>query len=368
MPDTDTGRGLHSSGSGSMSSTLVKTVTDVAHREGYAAPPTPDADDLARLPSSAKALPSNTRYAPPEPSRANDPAYVSPPTSPETPAKLQLDEYRREHRFQSLGGAFRPLTSSESGESIASNGGGKEYKNTSTSWWWFGGKMDADARLGRPRARSFVTLLDRITSLGRKTRHRLTSWRRDENSAIAEKKMRDRHQTSLPVYTRWRYKRNYRWLGLLVACFLFFSFSVMPYIDWSLSALPNHFPNLHGDVGPQFHFTQRRLAGSARETTVNVVDRERGFKRRLRKAINTRVAQSNKALRHDVKDGLLRVNMSLPVTAHPIKQLIRDAKEKWDAKNAMQSRTLKQAVAEYKRRNRGLNPPKGFDKWWRFVV
>lgn len=362
MPDHNTGRGLHPSGSGSLSSTLIKTVTDVAHREGYAAPQTPDVSDLARLPSSANPVSSNARYVPSEPSRLNDPAYVSPPTSPETPAKLQLDEYRREHRFQSLGGAFRPLTSSESGESIGGNGTKKHKSNS----WWFGAQPDADERLERPRARPFVTLLDRIGILGKKAQHRLTAWRRDENSAIAEKKMRDRYQTSLPLYTRWRYKRNYRWLGILVAFFLFFSFSFMPYIDWSLSSIPRHFPNLHGDAAPTFHFTQRRLAGSARETGV-LIDRERGFKRRLRKAINARVTP-NKALRHEVKNGLLSVNMSLPVSAHPIKQLIKDAKEQWDAKNAMQSRTLKQAVAEYKRRNRGLNPPKGFDKWWRFVV
>lgn len=296
-----------------------------------------------------------------------DPSYVSPPTSPETPTKLQLDEYRREHRFQSLGGAFRPLTSSESGESISSNGQKKQKKRS----WWFGGKLNADDRLGRPQSRPLATLVNRLGflgNLGSKARHRLTTWRRDENSAIAEKKMRDRHQSSLPVYTRWRYKRNYRWVALLIAFVLFFGGAPMPYIDWSLSAIPTQFPTLHGAVAPAFHITQRRLAGSARETDVPVVDRERGFKRRLRKAINSRTAHRGIAQRHEIHNGLLAVNMSLPVSAHPIRQLIKDAKEKWDAKNAMQSRTLKQAVAEYKRRNRGLNPPKGFDKWWRFVV
>jgi hypothetical protein len=259
------------------------------------------------------------------------------------------------------------LTSSESGESISSNGQKKQTKKS----WWLGGKLDADDRLGRPQSRPLATVVNRLGFLGNfgsKARHRLTSWRRDENSAVTEKKkMRDRHQTSLPVYTRWRYKRNYRWVALLIACVLFFGGALMPYIDWSLSAIPTQFPTLHGDVAPAFHFTQRRLAGSARESDVPVVDRERGFKRRLRKAINSRVTQQ-KAHRHPVHNGLLAVNMSLPVSAHPIKQLIKDAKEKWDAKNAMQSRTLKQAVAAYKMRNRGLNPPNGFDKWWRFVV
>jgi hypothetical protein len=52
---------------------------------------------------------------------------------------------------------------------------------------------------------------------------------------------------------------------------------------------------------------------------------------------------------------------------HPIHQLIRDARSSWDAKVARQSGTLKEAVAEYKRRYK-RNPPKGFDKWWEYVV
>ncbi|KAJ9095684.1 hypothetical protein QFC21_005556 [Naganishia friedmannii] len=71
--------------------------------------------------------------------------------------------------------------------------------------------------------------------------------------------------------------------------------------------------------------------------------------------------------RHESKNGLLKVNLSLPVSQHPIKQLIREAQTKWAAKNAKQSKTLKEAVEEYKRRHRGNPPPKGFDKWWKFV-
>lgn len=44
-----------------------------------------------------------------------------------------------------------------------------------------------------------------------------------------------------------------------------------------------------------------------------------------------------------------------------------DAKTAWTAKNARQSTTLAQACTEYKRRNAGRNPPKGFDKWWDYV-
>lgn len=72
--------------------------------------------------------------------------------------------------------------------------------------------------------------------------------------------------------------------------------------------------------------------------------------------------------RHPINShGRLEVDTTLPIEAHPIYQLIDDAKTKWQAKNERQSKTLKQAVAEYRRRNRNLNPPKGFEKWWRFV-
>jgi hypothetical protein len=71
---------------------------------------------------------------------------------------------------------------------------------------------------------------------------------------------------------------------------------------------------------------------------------------------------------HHVADGLLSVNTSAPVDRHPIYQLIKQARDEWDGKKKRQSKTLKEAVAEYKRRNGGLMPPKGFDKWWEFVV
>ncbi|KZT32405.1 hypothetical protein SISSUDRAFT_994071 [Sistotremastrum suecicum HHB10207 ss-3] len=63
-------------------------------------------------------------------------------------------------------------------------------------------------------------------------------------------------------------------------------------------------------------------------------------------------------------DGLLQVN---PAGRHPIIELTDHAQKVWNDKLATQSRTLKDAVAEYKRRY-GRKPPKGFDKWWDFVV
>lgn len=47
---------------------------------------------------------------------------------------------------------------------------------------------------------------------------------------------------------------------------------------------------------------------------------------------------------------------------HPILELIDNAEKKWDALVKRQSKTLREAVQEYKRRYK-RNPPKGFDKW-----
>lgn len=62
-------------------------------------------------------------------------------------------------------------------------------------------------------------------------------------------------------------------------------------------------------------------------------------------------------------DGFLVVNPDGP---HPIFQLIRDAEAAWDAKLARASKTLEEAVAEYRRRYRRA-PPLGFDKWCAIV-
>jgi hypothetical protein len=60
------------------------------------------------------------------------------------------------------------------------------------------------------------------------------------------------------------------------------------------------------------------------------------------------------------KDGLLEVNPNGP---HPIFELIKRAQEAWDEKMKRSSKTLEQAVIEYRRRyNR--RPPKGFEHWY----
>ena len=51
---------------------------------------------------------------------------------------------------------------------------------------------------------------------------------------------------------------------------------------------------------------------------------------------------------------------------HPIPRLMQEAEEKYKKKLGSQSKTLKAAVMEYKRRYR-RPPPKGFDAWWEFA-
>jgi len=54
------------------------------------------------------------------------------------------------------------------------------------------------------------------------------------------------------------------------------------------------------------------------------------------------------------------------IDEHPIPRLMEEAEAKYRKKLGSQSKTLKAAVAEYKRRYRRA-PPKGFDDWWLFA-
>lgn len=58
-------------------------------------------------------------------------------------------------------------------------------------------------------------------------------------------------------------------------------------------------------------------------------------------------------------NGMLRVD---PNGIHPVLALIRRAEDEWDRKLDRASRTLEEAVIEYKRRYR-RDPPMGFDDW-----
>jgi hypothetical protein len=55
------------------------------------------------------------------------------------------------------------------------------------------------------------------------------------------------------------------------------------------------------------------------------------------------------------------------ITAHPIPKLITEAETSFRRLLSKQSKTLKAAVSEYKRRYK-RDPPKGFDGWWEFAM
>ncbi|KAG9051021.1 Glycosyltransferase Family 90 domain containing protein [Tulasnella sp. UAMH 9824] len=63
-------------------------------------------------------------------------------------------------------------------------------------------------------------------------------------------------------------------------------------------------------------------------------------------------------------DGLMEF---VPNGPHPVYELLRVSEKEWKDKLGRASRTLKEAVEEYRRRYQRM-PPKGFDKWWRYVV
>lgn len=56
-----------------------------------------------------------------------------------------------------------------------------------------------------------------------------------------------------------------------------------------------------------------------------------------------------------------------PSTIHPIQKITREANIHFEKTLRKQSKSLAEAVAEYKRRY-GRKPPLGFDKWYEFAV
>lgn len=68
--------------------------------------------------------------------------------------------------------------------------------------------------------------------------------------------------------------------------------------------------------------------------------------------------------RHKVgANGLMSTNAA---AGHPIYQLVADAEKRWEGKMDKASRSLPQAVGEYRRRY-GRDPPAGFEAWWNYV-
>ena len=63
---------------------------------------------------------------------------------------------------------------------------------------------------------------------------------------------------------------------------------------------------------------------------------------------------------------LVRMSSKDSVKEHPIPKLMVEAENRYRKLLSSQSKSLEQAVAEYKRRFR-RDPPLGFDDWWKFV-
>lgn len=63
---------------------------------------------------------------------------------------------------------------------------------------------------------------------------------------------------------------------------------------------------------------------------------------------------------------LVRMGSKDSVKEHPIPKLMVEAENRYRKLLSSQSKTLPQAVSEYKRRFK-RDPPQGFDEWWKFV-
>ena len=63
----------------------------------------------------------------------------------------------------------------------------------------------------------------------------------------------------------------------------------------------------------------------------------------------------------------IHVKPGSTIDEHPIPKLMAEAEDKFRILLARQSRTLVDAVAEYKRRY-GRDPPKGFDEWFKYAL
>ncbi|KAI5451156.1 hypothetical protein NCC49_002032 [Naganishia albida] len=95
-----------------------------------------------------------------------------------------------------------------------------------------------------------------------------------------------------------------------------------------------------------------------------------GYQAAKQKAAAVRPQRGSGKLRLDpdehnyMDNGLVAVN---PNGRHPIYDLLARSQAAWKEKKARQSRTLRQATKEYRRRYQ-RPPPKGFDKWWQYIM
>ena len=63
---------------------------------------------------------------------------------------------------------------------------------------------------------------------------------------------------------------------------------------------------------------------------------------------------------------LVKGDTKTVIKEHPIPKLMAAAEEQFRERLSRQSKTLAQAVKEYKKRFK-RDPPRGFDDWWKFV-
>jgi len=132
------------------------------------------------------------------------------------------------------------------------------------------------------------------------------------------------------------------WLPLLLVTYFFY---------WIL-------PSSHSDV-------PERTPHSIYDDTgrVSSTIRQKWFKRKQKHDDRGQSQPATSTSEHYYHtNGLLEVNPNGP---HPIYELIANAERAWKEKHERQSKTLEEAVAEYKRRYKRA-PPKGFDTWYVF--
>ncbi|KAJ9111349.1 hypothetical protein QFC19_001117 [Naganishia cerealis] len=181
----------------------------------------------------------------------------------------------------------------------------------------------------------------------------------EDNYTVLEKKARDRSAVYHPLTRppRWRPMGMYKSVTLIILAAFLFAHTYFGYFPDIFSA----------DLSSETSFTQNRFSHIQQRKSPAQQD---GWNPRKHKhdADGSQAHVASHTGRHETKNGLLRVDLNLPGSQHPISQLIDKSQEKWEAKKAKQSTTLKQAVEEYKKRHRGKLPPKGFDKWWKFVI
>jgi hypothetical protein len=192
-------------------------------------------------------------------------------------------------------------------------------------------------------------------------------------SAVTEKRkiQAKDSRSSMPLTMKWRYKRVWRKRALMllvftVALYQFYKAFEFNFEGVDLARVPGSWLGGSSDETGEPSSKYMRSTMEKKTSNSNPTGRANAplsskSKSKSKKQQRVKSSASKNNL-HPITKGVLAVDTSLPVTAHPIAQLTESARKEWDSKVARQSKTLLQAVNEYKKRNRGRAPPKGFDK------